>query len=208
MAGTRSSARHAAQNSSPPSAKSTNGTKRKADDASPTANTKAKRGRPSKAQKTLEETMPGADDEDMRDTTGENGAANGNATANGHGDGMPADEDGNFQRPDGCWGWSDKHDYGSSTNAIKGVVAEGEVPESHETRTTDGRDGESKADPDDSFKGQTNAGEDRSDPEKALKDSRGGAGVNALGKVQADEKDEGKTSKVSKVSQPLNFSRV
>lgn len=57
MAGTRSSAR---LNSSPQSENSTTGTKRKADDSSPTA--KSKRGRPSKEQKTLEETVPAADD--------------------------------------------------------------------------------------------------------------------------------------------------
>ena len=52
MAGTRQSTRNAAQaNSSPPSATAPNGTKRKADDASPSSNKK-------KQQKTLEEIMP------------------------------------------------------------------------------------------------------------------------------------------------------
>jgi hypothetical protein len=51
MAGTRQSARNAATNSSPPSATPTNGTKRKADAASPTSNKK-------KQQKTLEEVIP------------------------------------------------------------------------------------------------------------------------------------------------------
>ena len=60
MAGTRSSAR-LSQGSSPQSAKSTGGTKRKAEDSSPTS-TKSKRGRPSKEQKTLEETLQGNDD--------------------------------------------------------------------------------------------------------------------------------------------------
>lgn len=67
MAGTRQSARVAAQtNSSPPSATPSSGTKRKADaDAtSPTAKTNSKRGRPAKQQKTLEEVIP---DEEKRD---------------------------------------------------------------------------------------------------------------------------------------------
>ena len=52
MAGTRQSTRNAAQaNSSPPAATATNGTKRKADNASPTSNKK-------KHQKTLEEVIP------------------------------------------------------------------------------------------------------------------------------------------------------
>lgn len=63
MAGTRSSNRI---NSSPQSEKATNGTKRKADDASPPASQKAKRDRPSKAskqQKTIEETLPATGDQ-------------------------------------------------------------------------------------------------------------------------------------------------
>ena len=70
MAGaTRQSARLSqnGNNSSPPSAKSTSGgTKRKAagDDTTPT---KAKRGRPSKEQKTIEETMPSNEDEEKVD---------------------------------------------------------------------------------------------------------------------------------------------
>lgn len=60
MAGTRSSSRLSGQNgnnnnSSPQSEKSASGTKRKADDATPSG--KAKRGRPAKDQKTLEETI-------------------------------------------------------------------------------------------------------------------------------------------------------
>lgn len=52
MAGTRQSTRNAAQaNSSPPAATATNGTKRKADGASPANNKK-------KQQKTLEEVIP------------------------------------------------------------------------------------------------------------------------------------------------------
>ncbi|KAK3691926.1 hypothetical protein LTR37_018357 [Vermiconidia calcicola] len=60
MAGTRSSMRQN-QNSSPQSEKSADGNKRKAEDSSP-AGTKAKRGRPSKQQKTLEETIAPTDE--------------------------------------------------------------------------------------------------------------------------------------------------
>lgn len=64
MAGTRSSQRLNAS-SSPQSAKSEGGTKRKADDSSPAGN-KSKRGRPSKAakqQKTIEQTLPASDND-------------------------------------------------------------------------------------------------------------------------------------------------
>lgn len=59
MAGTRSSAR---LNSSPQSEKSSSGTKRKAEDVDPPSTGKGKRGRPSKQQKTLEETLAATDD--------------------------------------------------------------------------------------------------------------------------------------------------
>lgn len=61
MAGTRQSARVAAQsnNSSPPSATPSSGTKRKADaDATSPTTTKGKPGRPAKQQKSLEEVIP------------------------------------------------------------------------------------------------------------------------------------------------------
>ena len=72
MPGTRSSARLNAS-SSPQSAESSSGTKRKADESSPSGN-KSKRGRPSKAateadQKMLEEFMPSdANKEETKDT--------------------------------------------------------------------------------------------------------------------------------------------
>nr|OQO31436.1 hypothetical protein B0A51_02147 [Rachicladosporium sp. CCFEE 5018] len=185
MAGTRSSQRSNA--SSPPSsAKATNGTKRKADDtSSPPANTKAKRGRPSKAakeQKTLEETMPSADDDaEMND-----------APAESNGNGEQKNGDSEFKRPDGCWGWIDTADYGSAAKPVHGTEAEGES-KAGATETTDGQDGE--AGKQSVFQGKTKEGEDGTDPEKKLKDSRGGAGLNALDQVKADDKDEGTTSK-------------
>lgn len=162
MAGTRSSARQAANSSSPPSTQSNGGTKRKADESSPST-TKAKRGRPSKAskeQKTLEQTMPDAATE-TKESNGE------------------------FQRPQGCWFWLDSATYHASE-----------------------ANGESKAgdavsdikEPGDSFKGVTKDGESKEDPEKALKDTRGHAGLNALDQVKASEDDEGTTSKVSQSS--------
>ena len=76
--GTRSSARLSA-NSSPQSAENNSGTKRKAED-SPTSS-KSKRDRPSKAskeQKTIEETMTAADDDnDTIDVQAKDNGANG-----------------------------------------------------------------------------------------------------------------------------------
>ena len=66
MAGTRQSAR--LNSSSPQAAKDTAGTKRKADESNPGGN-KAKRGRPSTDQKTLEETISGADNEQHEEST-------------------------------------------------------------------------------------------------------------------------------------------
>ncbi|TKA77769.1 hypothetical protein B0A55_04686 [Friedmanniomyces simplex] len=173
MAGTRRSARQARTSSSPPSAKSTNGTKRKADESSPATASKPKRGRPSKAskeQKTLEETMPGNDEsKDQQDVEMTQPESESGAKDEGNGD---------FKRPDGCWGWLDKASYdapdanGQGENGVKTIENAG-----------------------DSFKGQNKEGEGKDDTEKALKDSRGGAGMNALDKVQADEGDAGKTSK-------------
>lgn len=51
-----------------------------------------------------------------------------------------------------------------------------------------------------SYQGENKEGESKTDPEKALKDSRGGAGMNALDQVKADEGDAGKTGQVSTAS--------
>lgn len=84
-----------------------------------------------------------------------------------------------FKRPDGCWFWLDKETY--SKSGTNGVAKAGS--------------GDNKAkEHGDSFKGETKEGEDKSDPEKSLKDSRGGAGLNALDQVKADEGDKGKTA--------------
>jgi hypothetical protein len=85
MAGTRSSAR---LNSSPQSEKSSGGTKRKAEDSSPAGSNKSKRGRPSKdtkEQKTLEETLPTADDKNENEDV-EIKDAEVEADANGNGE--------------------------------------------------------------------------------------------------------------------------
>ena len=77
MAGTRSSER---VKSSPQSENGATGTKRKADDTSPSGG-KSKRGRPSKEQKTLEESMPTADDQaETKDVEVKDAEANGERT--------------------------------------------------------------------------------------------------------------------------------
>ncbi|KAK0317556.1 hypothetical protein LTR82_011325 [Friedmanniomyces endolithicus] len=175
MAGTRRSARQAGTESSPPSAKSTNGTKRKAEESSPATASKPKRGRSSKAakeQKTLEETMPTSNDtEEQPDVEMSQPANESDAKDDGNGE---------FKRADGCWGWLDKASYET-------LKANGKGEDGQETNMKAG----------DSFKGKNKEGESMDDPEKALKDSRGGAGVNALDKVKADDGDSGKTGKVS-----------
>ncbi|KAK5119500.1 hypothetical protein LTR85_007600 [Meristemomyces frigidus] len=172
MAGTRSSARQAAQtSSSPPSAKSNGGTKRKADTSSPAATTKSKRGRPSKAskeQKTIEETMPETEESKQQDETE---MKQDESEANGGAEGKDA-----FKRPDGCWFWLDNATY--ETPDQKEVDQDKVIDEAG-----------------DSFKGETKDGDNKDDPEKALKGTRGGSGFNALDQVKADENDQGKTSK-------------
>ena len=82
-----------------------------------------------------------------------------------------------FERPAGCWGWIDNETYPAAVANGEGKAED--LKESGE-----------------SFEGENKEGESKDDPEKALKDSRGGAGLNALDKVKADEGDAGKTSKV------------
>ncbi|KAK4549003.1 hypothetical protein LTR36_008776 [Oleoguttula mirabilis] len=173
MAGTRSSARQAAQNSSSPpsSAKSNGGTKRKAETSSPASTTKPKRGRPSKAskeQKTLEETMPETREPKQQDDTEMEQA--GPETSSG------AEDKDAYKRPDGCWFWLDNATYETK-----------EQPEVDPSKVIDQAG--------DSFKGETKDGESKDDPEKALKSTRGGSGFNALDQVKADENDQGKTNK-------------
>ncbi|KAK4555988.1 hypothetical protein LTR86_006684 [Recurvomyces mirabilis] len=184
MAGPRRSARTSAQtSSSPPASAKSNGTKRKAeDDSIPTdTTTQKKRGRPSKAlkeQKTLEETMPIEDTVQNGDQNGDNDIEMKQADAQG--------KDG-FERPAGCWFWLDNATYDTSdANAANKHGNDADLKEAGE-----------------SFKGTNKDGESKDDPEKALKDSRGGAGVNApegnaLDQVKADENDEGATSKDDK----------
>ncbi|KAK5137980.1 hypothetical protein LTR08_005777 [Meristemomyces frigidus] len=183
MAGTRSSGRQAAQSSSsPPSAKtpkSSGNGKRKADNSSPAdTTTKKKRGRPSKAskeQKTLEETMPQAEESKQEDTD----MTEAQPEANAGDENVEA-----FQRPDGCWFWADNATYDTPKNAAP-IDPEKLIKE-----------------PGESFIGKTKEGESKEDPEKALKDSRGGCGFNAFDQVKADEGDSGKTSKQDKEDEP------
>lgn len=96
-----------------------------------------------------------------------------------------------FKRPDGCWFWLDNETYQkSATNGESNAGGEEE---------------KLIKEPGDSFKGETKEGESKADAEKALKDSRGGAGANALDQVKASEDDPGKTSKVGDVATHLWF---
>ena len=82
-----------------------------------------------------------------------------------------------FERPPGCWFWLDSQTYDAPD--VENQDQEKNIKK-----------------PGDSFKGKNKEGESMDDPEKALKDSRGGPGLNALDQVKADEGDAGTTSKV------------
>nr|POE93329.1 hypothetical protein CFP56_19341 [Quercus suber] len=167
MAGTRSSARQAANtSSSPPSSNGNTGTKRKAEESSP-ANKKSKNGPPAKKQMTLEQTLPD-DDAAMNEA---------DAETNGNGEG----DSSRPERPAGCEAWLNDANY--------------ERPEANGKEDANGDGTASLKKPGESFQGTNKDGEDKSDPEKALKDSRGGKGLNALDEVKADPDDNGKTGK-------------
>nr|POE48127.1 hypothetical protein CFP56_01455 [Quercus suber] len=173
MAGTRSSARQAANaSSSPPSSNGNAGTKRKAEESSPAGN-KSKRGPPAKKQMTLEQTLPD-DDSAMKEADAET-------------DGNGEDASSRPERPSGCEGWLKNANY--------------ERPEVNGKEHANGNGTASLKKPGESFEGTNKDGEDKSDPEKALKDSRGGQGLNALDDVKADPDDKGKTSKAEAVEE-------
>ncbi|EMC96042.1 hypothetical protein BAUCODRAFT_34808 [Baudoinia panamericana UAMH 10762] len=93
-----------------------------------------------------------------------------------------------FERPPGCWFWLDNATYTSSE-------ANGESKRSDDQKISK---------PGESFEGENKEGETKSDPEKALKDSRGGSGLNALDHVKADENDTSKTEKVDSKDEPAD----
>jgi len=157
MAGTRSSSRLSGQpQSSPPQAQTptNNGKKRKAETtpSSAKATKEAKTGE--KGQKTLEDTLAGSnqegDDQEQKDTEMKE------STSPAHEPAKATGKDTHDGKPS-CWFWSDKEAY----------------PDEHV-------DNDKVTQAGDSFKGENREGESKSDPEKALKDSRGGPGLNAL----------------------------
>ncbi|KAK4991408.1 hypothetical protein LTR66_003760 [Elasticomyces elasticus] len=171
MAGTRSSARVAAKPGSSPPADDKNAStkKRKADNNSSPTSTKSKRGRKSnsKEQKTLEETMPSVHDEAEDDQPKdiemkEAGSAGEGAHAEPKqeiGEGTaPAGE---HAREPGCWFWPDNAEYAQASGANGHAKVRQEMLQGKE------------------FEGKTKEGEDASDPEKSLKDSRDGHGLNS-----------------------------
>ena len=83
-----------------------------------------------------------------------------------------------FKRPDGCWFWLD----GVKYPGVAKANGEGVNPDGQEVLKNG-----------DEFEGKTKEGEDKSDPEKSLKDSRGGAGVNVVEGVKAEEGKQGES---------------
>ncbi|GAB7348356.1 hypothetical protein MBLNU459_g6798t1 [Dothideomycetes sp. NU459] len=212
MPGTRSSAR-IADGSSPASEKTeqtqaAKGTKRKAD-SSP-ASAKSKRGRKDteKDQKTLEETL-GQDDDQPEDIEMKDAASAGE----GNNPQPDKQEEAKVQskpRPP----WDDEHlvltaaDGAKATNGVGNQSHDGspscwfwlDGEKDYEANGADqpALDEDKTFTPGDSFKGKNKEGEDKADPEKALKDSRGGAGVN----VVEDEKPADKPDGVPQASVP------
>ncbi|KAH0309098.1 hypothetical protein KCU74_g15312, partial [Aureobasidium melanogenum] len=145
MPGTRSSARLAEKQSSPPSAsQETKDNKRKADDSQ---SSPSKKGRKDTAdQKTIEETLNPAEN------------------SNGDSESKPSGEAGQTEQPE------------QKPSADSGA-SEQQSAEQTKAETKD--DGSIKQ-VGESYQGQNKEGESKDDPEKALKDSRGGQGLNTI----------------------------
>ncbi|KAF2720960.1 hypothetical protein K431DRAFT_269444 [Polychaeton citri CBS 116435] len=172
MAGTRSSTRQVTDNNTSPSSENGGGIKRKADDTTPTSASKSKRGRASKgenegAQQTLEETMPGViqDGEEEKDSHNERANA----------------VKGDYKRPEDCWFWPDNATYDTSSGNKQSSKGAAKVEETKQVENAS--------------EGQGQDDEDKSDPEKALKDCRNNKGVNTLDEVKHVDNDPNKTSK-------------
>lgn len=114
-----------------------------------------------KQQKTLEDTFPETHQEAEKDQPEdiEMQEAGNESVGNPGHEGGPS-----------CWFWLDKQTYVKKDN-------EESCDESKTFKAGD------------SWTGKTKEGEDKSDPEKALKDSRGGAGLNALDVEKPKVKD-------------------
>ncbi|THW11744.1 hypothetical protein D6D23_09679 [Aureobasidium pullulans] len=147
MPGTRSSARLAEKQSSPPAAsQETKDNKRKADDSQ---SSPSKKGRKNTAeQKTLEETFKPTEDNDASES-------------------KPSETE---QKPA-----ADSNEQKPAEQA-----SESEQKSSEQTNDSDMKDDNSIKQVGESYQGKNKEGESKEDPEKALKDSRGGAGLNTL----------------------------
>ena len=147
MPGTRSSARLAEKQSSPPAAsQETKDNKRKADDSQ---SSPSKKGRKNTAeQKTLEETFKPTEDNDASES-------------------KPSETE---QKPA-----ADSNEQQPAEQA-----SESEQKSSEQTNDSDMKDDNSIKQVGESYQGKNKEGESKEDPEKALKDSRGGAGLNTL----------------------------
>ncbi|KAH0270006.1 hypothetical protein KCU71_g19033, partial [Aureobasidium melanogenum] len=145
MPGTRSSARLAEKQSSPPSAsQETKDNKRKADDSQ---SSPSKKGRKDTGdQKTIEETLKPV------------GNSNGNSETKPSGEAGQTEQP--EQKPSADSGASEQQSAGQTKAEMKDDGSIKQVGES--------------------YQGQNKEGESKDDPEKALKDSRGGQGLNTI----------------------------
>lgn len=157
MAGTRSSARLADKNSSPPAVSNEN--KRKADDSQTSP---SKRGRKNTAeQKTIEETLKPQESDNAESKPTEQA----NDTEQKSAEQEPAE-----QKPS---------DQDNKTEEKPSETENGSEMKDDKTFK-----------PGDSFKDKNREGESKEDPEKALKDSRGGPGLNALDHVDKPDLED------------------
>lgn len=147
MPGTRSSARLAEKQSSPPAAsQETKDNKRKADDSQ---SSPSKKGRKNTAeQKTIEETLKPAED------------TNGNSES----------------KPSGEAGQTATTEQKPAADSAEQKSSE----QSSEQTNAEMKDDGSIKQVGESYQGENRDGESKDDPEKALKDSRGGAGLNSI----------------------------
>lgn len=145
MPGTRSSARLAEKQSSPPAAsQETKDNKRKADDSQSSPSKKGRKD--TTEQKTIEETLKPAE------------------SSNGTSESKPSGQAGQTEQPE-------------QKPSADSAVSEQKSGEQAKAETKD--DGSIKQ-VGESYQGQNKEGESKNDPEKALKDSRGGQGLNTI----------------------------
>jgi hypothetical protein len=154
MPGTRSSARLAEKQSSPPAAsQETKDNKRKVDDSQ---SSPSKKGRKNTAeQKTIEETMKPVED----------------SNSNSNSESKPSGEAGQTERAE--------QKPAADSAEQKPSEQSSEQKPSEQTNAEMKDDGSIKQ-VGESYQGQNREGESKDDPEKALKDSRGGAGLNTI----------------------------